>query len=148
MTCPHGLRAAVIEHRLAVADGLPDDECMERAITAYLDRRQPEETHLVNGPLVVDLASCRVTLHGKSIELWNKEYQLLCFLMRHKGEAIPHRRILVAVWGAAHADDIAYLRVYIGQLRRRLDPLKSRPQLIECVTERGYRLENLEAAGD
>ena len=70
----------------------------------------------------------RVSRDGAPVRLTPKEYDLLVALVRHAGRVITHRQILNEVWGPAHRDDTQYLRVFIGQLRAKIerDPLRRR----------------------
>lgn len=82
----------------------------------------------------------KLELNGEKIALTKREHALLLLLLRNQGRVLTHRQILTAVWGPAHTEDVAYLRVYIGQLRRKLGPalstrLKTEPGV-------GYRLED------
>lgn len=92
------------------------------------------------GPVVVDLVRRIVTRHGERLVLTRKEYDLLSVLVAHAGKVVTHRQLLQTVWGPAHVEDAAYLRVYIGQLRRKLEPDPDAPALIETETGVGYRL--------
>ncbi len=93
------------------------------------------------GGLVVDDASHRVTLLAEAVHLTPKEYDLLLLLARNAGRVLTHRQILTQVWGPAHAEDVQYLRVLIGQLRAKIEPGPSRPRLIENEPGIGYRLQ-------
>lgn len=96
---------------------------------------------LVNGPLVIDLVRHEVFLNEKLIALTPKEYNLLRFLMVHQGKMLPHRTILKAVWGDSHAEDAQYLRVFIGQIRKKIQTDQNTPSLIWTVPGVGYRME-------
>lgn len=89
------------------------------------------------GALEVDLERRQVRLEGRELMLSPREYGLLALLVRHAGRVLTHRQLLTAVWGAAHADDVQYLRVYIGQLRQKLGPSGA---LIRTEPAVGYRL--------
>jgi two-component system KDP operon response regulator KdpE len=97
-----------------------------------------DESVLEVGDLRVDLPHHQVTLAGQPIDLTPKEFQFLALLARNPGRVLLHRVILQEVWGP-DATDTQYLRVYAGQLRRKLDDDPKRPRLI---TEAGvgYRL--------
>lgn len=92
------------------------------------------------GPVTINLVKRLVTRDGSRLTLTRKEYDLLSVLVAHAGKVVTHRQLLEAVWGPAHVDDAAYLRVYIGQLRRKLEPDPDAPSLIETETGVGYRL--------
>ena len=72
---------------------------------------------------------------GAEIKLTPKEFELIAFLARHAGKVLTHRQILRDVWGPAHEHDTQYLRVYVGQLRNKLEADPANPALI--VTEPG-----------
>ena len=91
--------------------------------------------------LVVDLAARKVTREGQDIHLTPLEYKLLTTMIEHAGKVLTHRQVLERVWGPAHADDPQYLRVYMAQLRRKLEAEPARPRLLKTETGVGYRLE-------
>jgi two-component system KDP operon response regulator KdpE len=97
-----------------------------------------DESVLQVGDLQVDLPHHQVTVAGQPVDLTPKEFQFLALLARHPGRVLLHRVILQEVWGP-EATDTQYLRVYAGQLRRKLDENPKHPRLI---TEPGvgYRL--------
>ncbi len=102
-------------------------------------RQRGGDTHAADvvlkvGPLEIDRPRHRVTRDGQEIKLTPKEFELLVYLARHPGRVLTHRQILGAVWGPAHLDDTQYLRVYVGQLRQRLEVEPATPTLI--LTER------------
>jgi two-component system KDP operon response regulator KdpE len=96
--------------------------------------------------LMVDLERRRVSKNGQQLKLTPKEYQLLEVLVRHAGRVVSHRQILSAVWGPSHADDTQYLRVFVGQLRAKIETNPETPRLLLTEPGIGYRLETPEAA--
>ncbi len=92
------------------------------------------------GPVTIDLVKRLVSRNGERLPLTRKEYDLLAVLVAHAGKVVTHRQLLQAVWGPAHVEEAAYLRVYIGQLRRKLEPDPDARALIETETGVGYRL--------
>ena len=68
----------------------------------------------------VDLLRRRVRTDGQDVTLSPREYDLLALLVRNSGRVLTHRQLLTAVWGSSHADDVQYLRVYVGHLRQKL----------------------------
>jgi len=92
------------------------------------------------GTLEIDRPRHRVTLAGQEVKLTPKEFDLLVFLARHPGKVVTHRQILHAVWGPAHVEDTQYLRVYVGQLRQRLEADPTAPSLILTEPGIGYRM--------
>jgi two-component system, OmpR family, KDP operon response regulator KdpE len=96
-----------------------------------------------HGDLTVDLTRRRVTRAGDEIKLSPKEYDILRLLVLHAGKVLTHRVILQEVWSAA--GDVQYLRIYIRQLRQKLEADPDRPELILTETGVGYRLADLGA---
>jgi two-component system KDP operon response regulator KdpE len=92
------------------------------------------------GDLTIDLARRLVRRGAEPVRLTPKEYALLALLARHAGKVVPHRQLLQAVWGPAHLEDVAYLRVYVGQLRRKVEQDPDQPSLILTEPGIGYRL--------
>ena len=72
------------------------------------------------GPLTLDTLAHEVRVEGERVVLSPREYALLEMLLKNAGRVITHRQLLTAVWGPAHADDVQYLRVYVGHLRQKL----------------------------
>jgi len=100
---------------------------------------QDEGTFEIPG-LKVDFDSRRVWSHGFEVHLTPREYKLLLVLVRHAGRLVSHERLLEQVWGPAHANDGQYLRVYMRQLRQKLEPDPERPKLLLNEPGVGYRL--------
>lgn len=90
--------------------------------------------------LSVDLVHRRILRDGAEIKLSPKEYDILQQLVIHAGKVLTHRHLLREVWGSDNDDDVAYLRVYIRQLRGKLEPDPARPALILTEPGVGYRL--------
>jgi len=99
------------------------------------------EPELCNGPLRMDLVRHEVFLHDKLLAFTPKEYDLLRHFMVNRGKMLTHREILKKVWGAAHAEDTTYLRVYIGQIRAKIEENPAAPVLITTEPGIGYRME-------
>ncbi len=89
----------------------------------------------------VDLASRLVTVRGKETHLTPNEYDLLAFLIRHAGKVVTQKQILQEVWGPASGDQVQYLRIYIYQLRRKIEADPDRPQYLLTESGVGYRLK-------
>ena len=96
------------------------------------------------GAIEIDTAQRRVTRDGKAVHLTPKEFELLLLLVRHAGRVMTHRQILTQVWGPAHASDTQYLRVFIGQLRQKLEDDPSDQKLILTEPGVGYRVADVE----
>jgi len=82
----------------------------------------------------------RVSRANKEIKLTPKEFELISFLARSAGKVLTHKHILTAVWGPAHTEDTQYLRVYIGQLRQKVEIAPNDPQIIVTEPGIGYRI--------
>jgi two-component system KDP operon response regulator KdpE len=89
--------------------------------------------------LVIDMDKRRVTRNGATVKLTPKEYDLLTVLARHAGRVVTHGQILTSVWGPAHKDDTQYLRVFIGQLRAKIENDPATPTIIRTEAGIGYR---------
>ncbi len=103
------------------------------------------EAELHNGPLRMDLVRHEVFLYNARVPLTPKEYDLLRFFMVNRGKMLTHKEILKAVWGAAHAEDTTYLRVYIGQIRAKIGDKANDSAFISTEPGIGYRMEVLPA---
>jgi len=80
-----------------------------------------------------------VTRDGAPVKLTPKEYDLLATLFRNAGRVVTHRQILSAVWGPAHTEDTQYLRVFIGQLRAKIERDPTSPRIVKTEPGVGYR---------
>ncbi len=92
------------------------------------------------GDLEVDVDAHRVTRGGEVVKLTPKEFDLLVALMRAGGRVLTHRALLARVWGAGHVEDTQYLRVFIGQLRQKLEDDPAAPAAIVTEPGVGYRM--------
>jgi two-component system KDP operon response regulator KdpE len=119
-------------------------ELLARIRTALRHRLRQDnaEKPVTVAGLVIDPVAHRVTLAGEVLPLTRREHALLLLLARNRGRVLTHRQILTAIWGHAHTEDVAYLRVYIGQLRRKLGPEFA--PLIITEPGVGYRLREEE----
>lgn len=99
----------------------------------------PGEPVVVAGDLRVDLASREVRKGGEVVHLTPHEHRLLAELARHAGKVLTHRHLLREVWGPAHVEDTHYLRVYMAQLRAKLEDDPNRPTVLKTETGVGYR---------
>ena len=90
--------------------------------------------------LQLDIREHSVLRAGEPVKLTPKEFDLLHLLLRNSGKVLTHRQILTAVWGPAHAQDTQYLRVFIGQLRQKLEIEPGDPRLIQTEPGIGYRI--------
>jgi two-component system KDP operon response regulator KdpE len=108
-------------------------------VRAHL-RRAPDRaaSAIEAGDFVVDITNHSITVLSKPIHLTPKEFDLLAHLARHAGKVITHRALLTAVWGAQSAHQPEYLRVFVGQLRKKLEAETGR-QYIQTEPWVGYR---------
>ena len=98
------------------------------------------QTHkLTLGDLTIDDEAHRVERAGNAIRLTPKEFDLLVLLARSAGKVLTHRQILQSLWGPAHVEDTPYLRVFIGQLRQKIEAEPTSPKLILTEPGVGYR---------
>jgi two-component system, OmpR family, KDP operon response regulator KdpE len=92
------------------------------------------------GGLVVDFALRRVTVDDREIKLTPTEYEIIKIMAQNLGRVMTHKQLLKAVWGNTDYDDSHYVRVYIGQLRRKIEANPTQPQYIITESGVGYRL--------
>ena len=93
------------------------------------------------GTLRVDLAQRRVSVAEQEVHLTPLEYRLLTMLVRYAGKVVTHRQLLHEVWGPGYAQQTHYLRVYMGQLRHKLEADPARPRYLLTEPGVGYRLQ-------
>lgn len=104
---------------------------------------QPPLTRYTQGALEVDLARHSVQRHGTPIHLTPTEFNLLARLVRQAGQVVTHRQLLTDVWGPEHVDQLQYLRLYMGQLRAKLENRPTDPELLLTEPGVGYRLAEM-----
>ncbi len=93
------------------------------------------------GELTVDLSHRKVILKGEELKLTPTEYEILKYLALQSGKVVTHKQLLRAVWGPNYQDQTHYLRIYIGQLRRKLETDPSQPLYILTEAGVGYRMK-------
>jgi len=101
---------------------------------------QSEPVFIVQN-LRVDLAQRQVFLDDREVHLTPIEYKLLTVMIRHAGKVITHRQLLLEVWGPAYVEEVQYLRVYMTQLRHKLETDPARPKFFLNEPGVGYRLQ-------
>jgi two-component system KDP operon response regulator KdpE len=94
---------------------------------------------LASGALRLDQARRLVTVGGEMVHLTPTEYEILRYLMTNAGKVVTHRSLLLAVWGPGYEDSTRMLRVFIAQLRRKIEPNHSRPTYVRTEPAIGYR---------
>lgn len=119
------------------------DELMARVRVCLRKRDQSmtsNETSAIRvGDVSIDMASREVRKAGEVVQLTPKEFELVCLLARNTGRVITHRQLLEKIWGPAHADEVQYLRVYIAQLRQKLEANPADPEIFLTEPGVGYR---------
>jgi two-component system KDP operon response regulator KdpE len=95
----------------------------------------------VSPDLEIDFERRKVTARGRPVRLTPKEFELLRVLVANQGKPLPHRRLLQAVWGPDYGDESEYLRVFINQLRKKIEPEPGQPRFILTDPWVGYRFE-------
>jgi two-component system KDP operon response regulator KdpE len=109
-----------------------------RAALRHRMQRNAETPVLRVRDLEIDAVRHKATRTGVELKLTPKEFELLSFLAKNAGRVLTHRQILSAVWGIAHTADTQYLRVYIGQLRQKIEERADAPQIILTEPGVGY----------
>ncbi len=111
---------------------------LRHATHAKTDQTEPV---FILDALRVDMAKRQVFLDNAEVHLTPIEYKLLTVLIRHAGKVITHSQLLKDVWGPAHVNEVQYLRVYMTQLRHKLEADPARPRLLMNEPGIGYRLK-------
>lgn len=123
VTKPFGMRELAARLRVALRHRL---------------QQQGEKAVFQTGELSVDLVKRIVRVSGREVKLSPKEYDILRLLVQHAGKVLTHRALLNEVWGGS--TDVQYLRVYVRQLRQKIEQQPDQPQYILTETGVGYRL--------
>ncbi|CAL9433120.1 Transcriptional regulatory protein KdpE [Nocardiopsis dassonvillei] len=119
------------------------DELLARMRAAERRSVRAEEAPVVRtDSFSVDLGAKRVVRGGEEVRLTPTEWHILEILARNAGQLVSQRRLLHDVWGPAYQSETNYLRVYMAQLRRKLEPDPGRPRYLITEAGRGYRFEN------
>ena len=103
-------------------------------------RLMPAVTRYENGALAINLGTREILLQGAPVHLTPTEFKLLARLVRSAGQVVTHRQLLSDVWGADFTEHTHYLRLYMGQLRAKLEADPAEPQLLLTEPGVGYRL--------
>ena len=118
------------------------DEVLARVRVALRHTAQVQsgtEPVFISGPLRVDFARRSVQVNEQEIKLTPTEYNLLKALIKNSGKIMTRQMLLTQVWGTGYGADAHYLHVYVGQLRRKIEPDPARPRFILTVSGVGYR---------
>jgi two-component system KDP operon response regulator KdpE len=118
------------------------EELMAR-IRAGLRRAATTENFppFVSNDLKIDFEKRSILVKGEAVRLTPKEFDLLRHLVANQGKALGHRRLLQAVWGPDYGEETEYLRVFINQLRKKIEPDPKKPRYIHTEPWVGYRFE-------
>lgn len=129
LTKPFGMRELLARVRAALrrAEGATGARAHESAVVTV-------------GDISIDMARRVVTRKGKEISLTRTEYELLRYMASNLGKVLTHRELLREVWGPEYGEETEYLRTFIKQLRRKLEPEPSRPVHLVTQPGVGYRL--------
>ena len=103
--------------------------------------REVGEPDITNGAIRIDLVRHEVFIENERVAFTPKEYDLLRYFMVNRGRMLTHKQILKEVWGPAHVEDTQYLRVYVGQVREKLENKKGLSKLIGSEAGIGYRMD-------
>ncbi len=113
-------------------------------VRANLRRVSPDnepEAVIETGDFRIDTGARKVTVKRREVHLTPKEFELLVYMARRPGKVINHRSLLGAIWGGQSTEQVEYLRVFVGQLRKKLEPDASSPRYIVTEPWVGYRFE-------
>lgn len=141
------------QHKVSALDAGADDYVTKpfsmnellarvRANLRRAPKLEPQASEIIEtGDFRIDLATREVLVAGKDVKLTPKEFDLLVYMAEHPNRVVAHRNLLAAVWGDTSTEQPEYLRVFVGQLRKKIEPDPSEPKYL--LTERwvGYRFE-------
>ena len=113
---------------------------LRRASAPAVNESTP--TVLASGDFHVDLESREITVRGKQIHLTPKEFDLLVYFIKHSGKVLTHRNLLAAIWGGNYVEQNEYLRVFVGNLRKKIEPDAATPRYILTEPWIGYRFDS------
>ena len=125
VTKPFGLEELLARIRAAMRRALASPEGGPHSFTG--------------GDLYIDFDSRRVRVGDREVRLTPKEFDLLRYLVAHAGKPVPHRELLQSVWGPDYGEETEYLRVFINQLRKKIEPNPAKPQYVLTEPWVGYR---------
>jgi two-component system KDP operon response regulator KdpE len=118
------------------------DELMARIRAAFRRTGFATDTtpkHIAVPGLEIDFADRRVIASGKAVRLTPTEFDILRYLIAQANKPVPHKRLLQAIWGPEYGEQIEYLRVFINQLRKKIEPPGAKPVFITTEPRIGYR---------
>lgn len=111
-------------------------------IRASMRHYQPEQKNPIftNGNITVDFSTREVKKKGQIVKLTSTEFSILALFIRNSGKVLTHNYFLKEIWGKLYSDDTQYLRVYVAQLRKKLEDNHSRPKMFITESGVGYRM--------
>lgn len=115
---------------------------MRVVLRRVAERTPTQEPTVTLGEVTVDLARRMVTRAGQPVHLTPHEYKLLSTLLKYADKVVTHRQLLKEVWGPGHVGQTHYLRVYMAQLRQKLEADPARPRYLTTEPGVGYRLRS------
>jgi two-component system KDP operon response regulator KdpE len=116
------------------------DELLARIRAALRRKPEGEASQILEaGDFRIDLDAHTATHAGRELRLTPKEFDLMVHLVRNAGKVLTHRALLGAVWGGGYTEQPEYLRVFVGQLRKKIEPDPSKPRFILTEPWIGYR---------
>jgi len=122
--------------------GIEELRARVRANLRRVPPTEPEPIAFIEiGDFRIDFAAHKVTVGRREVHLTPKEFELLVYLARHPGKVVTHRALLGAIWGGQSTEQVEYLRVFVGQLRKKLEPEAASPRYIVTEPWVGYRFE-------
>jgi two-component system, OmpR family, KDP operon response regulator KdpE len=119
--------------------GVPELLARIQAVARRNSKLEKESHVLVLDKVSIDFETHRVLSPDREERLTPKEFELLRYMVSHPGHVIPHRRLLQAVWGADHGDEVEYLRVFVNQLRHKIEEDAHNPKYLLTEPWIGYR---------
>lgn len=112
---------------------------LRRAVTP---EPEPESTELTAGDFHIDVETRKVLVVDREVHLTPKEFDLLVYFVKHSGKVLTHRTLLAAIWGGNYVEQNEYLRVFVGNLRKKLEPDPTHPRYILTEPWIGYRFNS------
>ena len=113
-----------------------------RAVFRRFAAASDEPASVIHTPdFEIDFQQRKAIVRGVTVRLTPKEFELLRYLAQHPNQPIPHRRLLQAVWGPDYGEEVEYLRVFMNALRKKIEPVPSKPQYLVTEPWHGYRFD-------
>lgn len=111
-----------------------------RHLSYLKDAGAKDESTFRNGDLAIDYAAGLAKMGDRELHLTPREYDLLCVLSKNVGKVLTHQYLLKQVWGSSSKEDLASLRVFMGTLRKKIEPDSAHPRYIQTHVGVGYRM--------